>query len=67
MRPPDWSRLDADVLDWQMGTALNAAFIRSLFELRRMVEPGRPGPGGAWRPGRIVTIERAFADMAAAE
>jgi DNA-binding FadR family transcriptional regulator len=34
-----WNRLDQDVLSWQMGDAPNAAFIRDLFELRRMIEP----------------------------
>lgn len=64
----EWSRLDADVLGWQMGTALNAAFIRSLFELRRMVEPEAAALAAArGSPNDIATIERAFADMAAAE
>ena len=35
----EWSRLDPDVLVWQIGEVPNAAFVRSLFELRRMVEP----------------------------
>jgi DNA-binding FadR family transcriptional regulator len=69
VRPPgEWSRLDVDVLGWQMGTALNAAFIRSLFELRRMIEPEAAVLAAArGAPNDIATIERAFADMAAAE
>jgi DNA-binding FadR family transcriptional regulator len=34
-----WNRLDQDVLTWQMGSAPNAAFVRGLYELRRIVEP----------------------------
>jgi len=34
-----WNRLDQDVLHWQMGDGPNAAFVRDLFELRRMIEP----------------------------
>ena len=34
-----WNRLDEDVLLWQMGEAPNAAFVRDLYELRRMIEP----------------------------
>jgi GntR family transcriptional regulator, galactonate operon transcriptional repressor len=35
----DWSRLDPDVLTWQIGDAPNAAFVRSLFEARSIIEP----------------------------
>jgi DNA-binding FadR family transcriptional regulator len=34
-----WNRLDRDVLHWQMADVPNAAFVRDLFDLRRMVEP----------------------------
>jgi DNA-binding FadR family transcriptional regulator len=34
-----WNRLDEDVLIWQMGEQPNAAFMRDLYELRRMIEP----------------------------
>src|SRR5882757_10065549 len=34
-----WNGLDQDVLAWQTGDAPNAAFVRHLFELRRMIEP----------------------------
>jgi DNA-binding FadR family transcriptional regulator len=64
----EWSRLDADVLGWQIGEIPNAAYIRNIFELRRMVEP----EAGALAAGRasgsdLAAIERAFAEMAAAE
>ncbi|SEC99749.1 transcriptional regulator, GntR family [Rhizobiales bacterium GAS191] len=48
-----WNRLDQDVLSWQMGDAPNAAFIRDLFELRRMIEP----EAAAWAALR-ATSER---------
>lgn len=34
-----WNRLDADVLVWQAYDGTNEAFVRDLFELRRMIEP----------------------------
>lgn len=69
VRPPeDWSRLDADVLGWQIGAVPNAAFIRNLFELRRMVEPEAAALAASRANARdIATIERALAAMAAAE
>jgi DNA-binding FadR family transcriptional regulator len=35
----DWSRLDPDVLVWQIGDVPNAAFVRNLFEARAIIEP----------------------------
>jgi DNA-binding FadR family transcriptional regulator len=35
----EWSRLDADVLVWQMAEVPTAAFVRSLFEVRSIIEP----------------------------
>jgi DNA-binding FadR family transcriptional regulator len=69
VRPPeDWSRLDADVLGWQIGAMPNAAFIRNLFELRRMVEPEAAVLAATRANERdIGAIEQAFAAMAAAE
>ena len=69
VRPPeDWSRLDADVLGWQIGAMPNAAFIRNLFELRRMVEPEAAALAASRANARdIAAIERALAAMAAAE
>lgn len=69
VRPPEeWSRLDTDVLDWQFGAVLNAAFIRDLFELRRMVEPEAASLAAARGNAKdIEAVERAFAGMAAAD
>jgi DNA-binding FadR family transcriptional regulator len=40
VRSPDvWNSLDEDVLSWQLGDSPNAAFVRDLFELRRIIEP----------------------------
>jgi DNA-binding FadR family transcriptional regulator len=35
----EWSRLDPDVLVWQIGDVPNAAFVRNLFEARVIIEP----------------------------
>ena len=35
----DWNRLDDDILAWEADVAATPAFIRDLFEIRRMVEP----------------------------
>lgn len=69
VRPRDeWSRLDPDVLVWQLGDAPNAAFVRNLFELRRMVEPEAAALAAKRASGEhLAAIERAFAQMAAAE
>jgi DNA-binding FadR family transcriptional regulator len=64
----EWSRLDADVLGWQIGEIPNAAFIRNLFELRRMVEPEAAALAATRASGSaLAAIERAFAAMAASE
>ena len=34
-----WNCLDEDVLSWQLRDTPNAAFMRDLYELRRIVEP----------------------------
>ncbi len=35
----DWSRLDADLLVWQIADEPDASFIGNLFEVRRIIEP----------------------------
>jgi len=35
----DWNRLDPDVLRWHITDRPNAAFIRGVFEVRRIIEP----------------------------
>jgi DNA-binding FadR family transcriptional regulator len=64
----EWSRLDPDVLVWQIGDIPNAAFVRNLFELRRMIEPEAAALAAERASGEaLAEIERAFAQMAAAE
>lgn len=64
----EWSRLDADVLIWQIGEIPNAAFIRNLFELRRMIEPEAAALAAKRASGEaLAEIERAFGQMAASE
>ena len=61
----EWSRLDADVLSWQAAGEPNAAFVRDLFELRRMIEPAAAAMASqrATRDG-IAQINHAFTLMA---
>jgi DNA-binding FadR family transcriptional regulator len=63
-----WNGLDQDVLSWQIGNGPNAAFVRDLFELRRMIEP-EAAAGAAQRAGaeRLKDIEEALSLMAATE
>ncbi|MEJ0011668.1 MAG: FadR/GntR family transcriptional regulator [Bauldia sp.] len=64
----EWSRLDPDVLLWQIGAVPNAAFVRNLFELRRMIEPEAAMLAAARAGGAaLADIEAAFAQMEAAE
>ncbi len=59
-----WNRLDLDVLSWQMATP-NAALIRGLFELRRIIEP-EAAAYAALRasPEALADIEKCLALMA---
>jgi len=63
-----WNRLDKDVLHWTVGDAPNAAFVRDLFELRRIVEP-EAAACAAERAGAeaLSEIERALLIMASAD
>jgi len=63
----EWSRLDADVLVWQLGGEPNAAFVRDLFELRRMIEP-EAASLASYRATReaLADITKAFAMMESA-
>jgi DNA-binding FadR family transcriptional regulator len=63
-----WSRLDADVLDWQVSETPTVDFVRSLFEIRQMIEPEAAALAArrADEKGRTA-IEAAFLAMAAAD
>jgi DNA-binding FadR family transcriptional regulator len=52
----DWNRLDPDVLRWHITDRPNAAFIRSVFEVRRIIEP----------QAAALTAERASQDVVGA-
>jgi len=61
----EWNRFDPDVLRWHSHESPNAAYIRSVFEIRRLIEP----PAAALTAGRatqetIAAIEVAFQRMA---
>lgn len=61
----DWSRLDPDVLIWQIPETPNAAFIRSLFEARRIIEPEAAALVAQRATQDVVAlIETAFNQMA---
>ncbi|MBV9220654.1 MAG: FadR family transcriptional regulator [Methylobacteriaceae bacterium] len=56
-----WNRLDADVLSWQMSEAPNAALVRDLFELRRIIEPEAAAFAAVRATaGRLSEVERAL-------
>jgi DNA-binding FadR family transcriptional regulator len=64
----EWSRLDPDVLFWQAGKAPNAAFVRSLFEVRVIIEP-EAAALAAIRSSEeaLAGIDRAFTAMEASD
>lgn len=63
----EWNRFDPDILAWQINDAPNAAFIRSLFEVRRIIEPEAAALAAARAPQEVIEeIEAAFRQMAQA-
>jgi DNA-binding FadR family transcriptional regulator len=61
----DWSRLDPDVLAWQIGDLPNAAFVRSLFEARTIIEPEAAALVALRATEEVLAaIDRAFQVMA---
>jgi DNA-binding FadR family transcriptional regulator len=64
----EWSRLDPDVLVWQISEQPNAAFIRSLFEARAIIEPEAAALVALRATEEVLAeIERAFHAMAATD
>ena len=64
--PSNWSRRDADLLVWQIADVPDAAFIRNLFEVRRIIEPDAAAiVATRGDDGTIADMERALAIMAA--
>jgi DNA-binding FadR family transcriptional regulator len=63
-----WNRLDPDVLTWQMGDTPSAAFVRDLYELRRIVEPEAAALAATRATSdRLADIERALLAMGTVE
>jgi DNA-binding FadR family transcriptional regulator len=59
-----WSRLDPDVLVWQIGDVPNAAFVRSLFEARAIIEPEAAALVATRATEEMIAaIERAYSIM----
>ena len=64
----EWSRLDPDVLFWQAGKAPNAAFVRSLFEVRGIIEPEAAALAAVRSSEEALAgIDRAFSAMEASD
>ena len=63
-----WNALDPDVLNWQLGEAPNAAFVRDLYEIRRFIEPEAAACAASRAtPGSLSDIESALEVMSSAE
>lgn len=63
-----WHLLDPDVLRWSLSSAANEGFIRELFELRGIVEPGCAKIAAMRRTSaQLAQMESALAGMAASE
>ncbi len=64
----EWSRLDTDVLAWQIAGNPDAEFVRNLFEVRRIVEPDAAAIVARRSDGEaIAAMEQALAAMATAD
>ncbi len=59
-----WHMLDPDVLRWSLAVKPDEAFIRDLFELRFMIEPGASRQAAMrHRPEQLAAIRRALEGM----
>lgn len=64
----EWSRLDQDVLVWQISEQPTAAFVRSLFEARVIIEPESAALVAIRATEEaLAEIERAFQAMATSD
>jgi len=60
-----WNLLDPDVLAWTFATEPNAEFLRSLFELRMIVEPAAASLAASRRDGaQLARMGHALEEMA---
>ncbi len=63
-----WSRLDIDVLVWQIANQPDAAFVRNLFEVRRILEPDAAAIVAMRGAGEaIAAMQSALDTMSAAD
>lgn len=63
----EWNRIDPDILAWQVNERPNAAFIRNLFETRRIIEPEAASLTAARAPqASLEAIEASFRQMSEA-
>lgn len=61
----EWSRLDPDILVWQLAEVPSAAFVRSVFEARMIIEPEAAALVATRATEEVLgEIERAFIAMA---
>ena len=64
----EWSRLDPDILVWQFAGPPSAAFVRSLFEMRSIIEPESAALVARRATAEVIAaIEEAFLAMASAD
>ncbi len=62
----DWQLFDKDVIAWQRGGRLGAAFLNELTEVREILEPATAALAAARATkDDVAEIERAYADMVA--
>ena len=60
-----WNMLDPDVLAWSFESAPQPAFVRGIFELREMIEPGAAALAAKHRTeDHLVLLRSALDDMA---
>ena len=60
-----WSLLDPDLLAWQFESQPSRKFLRDLFELRLLVEPGAAALAAARRTAaQVATMKRSLQEMA---
>ena len=54
-----WNFFDENVLNWRVGPTLNAAFLRDLYELRRIIEPEAAASAAVRAtPAMLAELER---------
>lgn len=65
VRPPeDWNMLDRDVLGWLLQTQRPQDYLKSIQQVRKMIEPEVAALAASCRSAaQLATIQRAFEDM----